>query len=81
MQRLCYARFLPEQETLQISQLTLHTHQQQRVLHKLKLQMPQADLAQQQLLIINVNKGVIVKESVLSFQNRLPDYPHDFIKS
>ncbi len=28
---------------------------------------------------INVDKGVIVKESVLSFQNRMPDYPHDFI--
>jgi alanine dehydrogenase len=30
---------------------------------------------------INIEKGVIVKESVLSFQNRLPDYPHHFIKS
>jgi len=30
---------------------------------------------------INVDEGVIVKESVLTFQNRLPDYPHKFIKS
>jgi N5-(carboxyethyl)ornithine synthase len=30
---------------------------------------------------INVEKGVILKESVLSFQNRLPDYPHHYIKS
>ena len=30
---------------------------------------------------INVDKGVIVKESVLNFQNRMPDYPHPFIKS
>jgi alanine dehydrogenase len=30
---------------------------------------------------INVDEGVIVKESVLTFQNRKPDYPHDFIKS
>ena len=29
---------------------------------------------------INVDKGVIKKESVLTFQNRLPDYPHHFIK-
>lgn len=29
---------------------------------------------------INVDGGVIKKESVLSFQNRLPDYPHSFIK-
>ncbi|MBC8146489.1 MAG: NAD(P) transhydrogenase subunit alpha [Bacteroidetes bacterium] len=29
---------------------------------------------------INIDAGVIVKESVLTFQNRLPDYPHDFIK-
>jgi len=29
---------------------------------------------------INTDKGVIKKESVLTFQNRLPDYPHDFIK-
>lgn len=30
---------------------------------------------------INIEKGVVKKESVLTFQNRLPDYPHDFIKS
>jgi len=30
---------------------------------------------------INIIDGVIKKESVLSFQNRLPDYPHNFIKS
>jgi len=30
---------------------------------------------------INVDKGVIVKESVLTFQNRMADYPHNFIKS
>ncbi len=30
---------------------------------------------------INIQEGVIKKESVLSFQNRKPDYPHDFIKS
>ena len=30
---------------------------------------------------INIEDGVIVKESVLSFQNRLPDYPHSFAKS
>ena len=30
---------------------------------------------------INIDGGVIKKESVLSFQNRLPDYPHNFIKS
>ncbi len=30
---------------------------------------------------INVDEGVIVKESVLTFQNRMPDYPHNFIKS
>ena len=29
---------------------------------------------------INVDNGVIVKESVLSFQNRKAEYPHDFIK-
>ncbi|MDA3886178.1 MAG: N(5)-(carboxyethyl)ornithine synthase [Candidatus Delongbacteria bacterium] len=29
---------------------------------------------------INVDKGVIKKESVLTFQNRMPDYPHNFIK-
>jgi len=27
---------------------------------------------------INVNKGVIVKESILSFQNRSPEYPHSY---
>ncbi len=27
---------------------------------------------------INVDEGVVVKESVLTFQNRKPDYPHDF---
>ncbi len=30
---------------------------------------------------INIDNGVIKKESVLTFQNRLPNYPHDFIKS
>ena len=30
---------------------------------------------------INTYKGVIKKESVLSFQNRKSDYPHDFIKN
>jgi hypothetical protein len=30
---------------------------------------------------INIDKGVIKKESVLTFQNRMQDYPHDFIKS
>ncbi len=30
---------------------------------------------------INVDAGVIKKESVLTFQNRRSDYPHDFIKS
>jgi len=30
---------------------------------------------------INTDKGVIKKESVLTFQNREPNYPHDFIKS
>ncbi|MDA3954144.1 MAG: N(5)-(carboxyethyl)ornithine synthase [Bacteroidales bacterium] len=30
---------------------------------------------------INTDNGVIKKESVLTFQNRLPNYPHDFIKS
>lgn len=28
---------------------------------------------------INIDKGVIKKESVLTFQNRLPNYPHAFI--
>jgi N5-(carboxyethyl)ornithine synthase len=30
---------------------------------------------------INVEDGIIRKESVLSFQNRMPNYPHEFIKS
>ena len=30
---------------------------------------------------INLDDGVIKKESVLTFQNRKPNYPHDFIKS
>ena len=30
---------------------------------------------------INVLDGVIVKESVLTFQNRMLNYPHDFIRS
>jgi N5-(carboxyethyl)ornithine synthase len=30
---------------------------------------------------INIDEGVIVKESILTFQNRMPDYPHTFIKS
>jgi N5-(carboxyethyl)ornithine synthase len=30
---------------------------------------------------INVDDGVVKKESVLTFQNRTPDYPHDYIKS
>ncbi len=30
---------------------------------------------------INTDNGVIKKESVLSFQNRLPDYPHNFINT
>ena len=30
---------------------------------------------------INIDEGVIIKESVLSFQNRMADYPHDFIKA
>jgi len=30
---------------------------------------------------INTDKGVIKKESVLTFQNRMPNYPHNFIKS
>ena len=29
---------------------------------------------------INVDDGVIKKESVLTFQNRMPDYPHNFVK-
>ena len=30
---------------------------------------------------INIDDGVVKKESVLTFQNRMPNYPHDFIKS
>jgi len=30
---------------------------------------------------INTDKGVIKKESVLTFQHRMPNYPHHFIKS
>ena len=30
---------------------------------------------------INTYNGVIKKESVLTFQNRLPNYPHDFIRN
>ena len=30
---------------------------------------------------INVDEGVVVKESVLTFQHRKADYPHDFVKS
>ncbi|WP_242204187.1 N(5)-(carboxyethyl)ornithine synthase [Aestuariivivens insulae] len=30
---------------------------------------------------INIDDGVIKKESVLTFQNRMPNYPHNFIKS
>lgn len=30
---------------------------------------------------INIQDGVIKKESVLTFQNRKPNYPHDYIKS
>jgi len=30
---------------------------------------------------INVDDGVIKKKSVLTFQNRMPNYPHNFIKS
>ena len=30
---------------------------------------------------INILDGVVKKESVLTFQNRLPDYPHNFIKT
>jgi len=30
---------------------------------------------------INIDNGVVVKESVLTFQHRLPNYPHHFIKS
>jgi len=29
---------------------------------------------------INVDKGVVVKESVLTFQNRMPNYPHNLKK-
>jgi alanine dehydrogenase len=30
---------------------------------------------------INIEDGAIKKESVLTFQNRMPNYPHNFIKS
>ena len=30
---------------------------------------------------INIDKGVVKKESVLTFQNRMPDYPHNYMKS
>jgi len=30
---------------------------------------------------INIDDGVIKKKSVLTFQNRMPNYPHNFIKS
>jgi len=30
---------------------------------------------------INIDDGVVKKESVLTFQNRLPNYPHNYIKS
>jgi N5-(carboxyethyl)ornithine synthase len=30
---------------------------------------------------VNIDNGVIKKESVLSFQNRLPDYPHKFVNA
>lgn len=30
---------------------------------------------------INIENGVVKKASVLTFQNRKPEYPHDFIKS
>jgi alanine dehydrogenase len=30
---------------------------------------------------INIDEGVIIKESILSFQNRMPNYPHDFIRT
>jgi len=30
---------------------------------------------------INIDNGVIRKKSVLTFQNRMPNYPHNFIKS
>lgn len=30
---------------------------------------------------ININKGIIVKDSVLNFQNRMQDYPHNYIKN
>jgi len=29
---------------------------------------------------INIDNGVIIKESVLTFQNRMPNYPHNLIK-
>jgi alanine dehydrogenase len=30
---------------------------------------------------INIDKGVVKKESVLTFQNRMPDYPHNYMKN
>ena len=30
---------------------------------------------------INIDDGVVKKESVLTFQNRMPNYPHNYIKS
>ena len=30
---------------------------------------------------INIDKGVVMKESVLTFQNRMPEYPHNYLKS
>jgi alanine dehydrogenase len=30
--------------------------------------------------VINIDKGVVKKESVLTFQNRMPDYPHNYMK-
>ncbi len=30
---------------------------------------------------INIDDGVVKKESVLTFQNRTPNYPHNYIKS
>ncbi|MFA6617989.1 MAG: N(5)-(carboxyethyl)ornithine synthase [Candidatus Neomarinimicrobiota bacterium] len=30
---------------------------------------------------INIDAGIVKKESILTFQNRMPDYPHDLINS
>ncbi len=30
---------------------------------------------------INIDEGVIKKDSVLTFQNRMPEYPHNFVKT